>query len=64
MTADDLEKWLKTEQSRGAGHKHGREESTGRPIVETLQTNRPDLSDDDYAPMPKVIGNAKRHPAQ
>ncbi len=68
MTAGDLEKWLKTEQSRGEGHKRGREESTGdssgRRIVEILRTKRADLSDDHYAHMRKVAGYAKRHPAQ
>ena len=68
MTASDLENWLKTEQSRDAGHKRGREECTGHPsgrrIVEVLRTKRANLSDDDYAHMRKVVGYAKRDPAQ
>lgn len=67
MAASDLEKWLKTEQSREAGHQRGREESTGdssgRRIVEILRTKRADLSD-EYAHVPKMVGYAKRHPAQ
>jgi len=54
MTAGLLETWLKTGQSHGVGQ--------ARDFA--IQAGRPQLSDDDYAHMRKVVGNAKRHPAQ
>ncbi len=68
MTGGELEKWLKTDESRGVGQKKDGDESTGhasgRRIVEILHTKRADLSADDYAHMRKVVGYAKRHLAQ
>jgi hypothetical protein len=65
MTATELEKWLKTDESEGVGQKSGDEESTGhasgRHIVEILKSKKSELTDDDYAHMRKVIGYAKRH---
>ncbi|OBK15722.1 DUF3140 domain-containing protein [Mycobacterium asiaticum] len=65
MTAREIEKWLKTEQSQSVGQKQGGEESTGhasgRRIVAILRSKRADLDDDDYAHMRKVVGYAKRH---
>lgn len=65
MTAAELEKWLKTDQSRQVGQKSGDKESTGhssgRRIVSILRGKKSDLTDDDYAHMRKVIGYAKRH---
>jgi Protein of unknown function (DUF3140) len=67
MTARELEKWLQTEQSC-VGQKRGKVEATGhasgRRIVDILRSKRADLSEDDYAHMRKVIGDAKRHLAQ
>lgn len=65
MTARELEKWLKTEQSQSVGQKRGGNESTGhasgRRIVTILRAKRADLDDDDYAHMRKVVGYARRH---
>ena len=69
MTADELEKWLATDESQEVGQKSGGSaESTGhesgRRIVELLRTKTADLTDDDYAHMRKVRGYVQRHLAQ
>ncbi|HEY1840096.1 MAG TPA: DUF3140 domain-containing protein [Mycobacterium sp.] len=68
MTASELEKWLKTDQSKQVGQKSGGKESTGhesgRRIIAILGAQKNDLTDGDYAHMRKVVGYAKRHLAQ
>lgn len=68
MTAGELEKWLATQESKKAGQKEGKGESTGhasgRRIVDLLRAKKSELTDDDYAHMRKVIGYAHRHLAQ
>ena len=68
MTRSELEKWLDTEESNDVGQKSGGGESTGhksgRRIVKILDTNKGDLTDDDYDHMGKVVGYIKRHKAQ
>ena len=68
MTPSELERWLKSDESKEVGQKSGNGESTGhasgRRIIELLGTKKDDLSDDDYAHMRKVVGYAKRHLAQ
>ena len=68
MTAGELDKWLKTDESQGVGQKSGDKESTGhesgRRIVDILKAKNDDLGDDDYAHMRKVVGYVKRHLAQ
>ncbi|BCI53200.1 DNA-binding protein [Mycolicibacterium litorale] len=68
MTAGELEKWLKTDESRSVGQKTDGGEATGhasgRRIVDLLHTKRADLGDDDLAHMRKVVGYVKRHLAQ
>ena len=69
MTAGELEKWLRTDESRAVGQKTGGSgESTGhesgRRIVELLRTRKDDLTDDDLAHMRKVHGYVQRHLAQ
>jgi DNA topoisomerase VI subunit B len=69
MTAKQIERWLDTDESREVGQKKGgSKESTGhemgRRIVTLLNTNKGDLSEDDYAAMRKVVGYVKRHRAQ
>ncbi|MGI5359506.1 DUF3140 domain-containing protein [Streptomyces sp. CA-252508] len=68
MTAGELEKWLKTEESRGAGQSDGSGESvghaSGRRIVDLLRTRKADLTDDDVAHMRKVVGYVHRHVSQ
>ncbi|MFD2572941.1 DUF3140 domain-containing protein [Spirosoma soli] len=69
MSASQLEKWLKTEESKSVGQKKdGATESTGHKsgekIIEILGKKAGDLSDDDYAHMRKVISYVRRHSAQ
>jgi hypothetical protein len=68
MTANELEKWLGTEESKSVGQKSGSSESTGhesgRRIIKILKAKQSDLSESDYAHMRKVVGYTKRHLAQ
>ncbi len=69
MTAAELEKWLKTEESRAVGQKSGEgAESTGhesgRHIIEILHKKQADLTDADFAQMHRVISYVRRHRAQ
>ncbi|MFI9449833.1 DUF3140 domain-containing protein [Amycolatopsis sp. NPDC052450] len=68
MTAGELEKWLKTDESREAGqHKNGGESvghESGRRIVTILRTKKADLSEEDEKHMRKVVGYVHRHLAQ
>ncbi len=65
MTASELEKWLKTDESKEVGQKSGGKESTGhasgRHIIAILKSKESELTKDDYAHMRKVVGYAKRH---
>ncbi|MFE9773741.1 DUF3140 domain-containing protein [Streptomyces sp. NPDC005931] len=67
MTPGELEKWLRTEESKSAGQSDGGESvghASGRRIVELLHTKASDLGDDDIAHMRKVVGYVRRHLAQ
>ena len=69
MSASQLEKWLKTEESQSVGQKKdGDDESTGHKsgekIISILGKKNADLSDEDFAHMRKVISYVKRHSAQ
>ncbi|MEV4570213.1 DUF3140 domain-containing protein [Nonomuraea sp. NPDC049419] len=68
MTAKELEHWLDSDDSKAVGQKDGGGESTGhesgRRIVQLLRAKKPDLTDDDYAHMRKVVGYVHRHLAQ
>jgi uncharacterized protein DUF3140 len=71
MAPTEIEKWLKTAQSRAVGFK-GKDGSaresvghaSGRRIVKILRTKNADLEPEDYAHMRKVIGYIRRHSAQ
>lgn len=71
MAPAELEKWLKTEESRKVGYK-GKDgtasesvgHASGRRIVRILRKTKDELTDDDYAHMRKVVGYVKRHSAQ
>ena len=71
MTADELEAWLETEESRRVGWK-GTDGSaaesvghaSGRRTAEILRKGNDALTPDDYAHMRKVIGFVRRHSAQ
>jgi hypothetical protein len=69
MSADEIEAWLRTEESRSVGwHHEGENESvghqSGRRIAELLRTDSRDYDEDDLAHMRKVIGYVHRHMAQ
>lgn len=69
MTANEIQAWLKTDESRAVGFKpRGATESvghaSGRRIAAILATPKDDLSGSDYAHMRKVIGYIRRHCAQ
>ena len=71
MSAAELSKWLKTDESRKVGFKGAdgsADESvghaSGRRIIKLLDTANADFTDDDYAHMRKVVGYVRRHLAQ
>ena len=68
MTPKELAEWLETDESKSVGDSNGDEESTGhesgRKILKIKDTNKGDLSDDDWDHMAKVVGYIKRHGAQ
>ena len=68
MTAQELEEWLETDESKSVGQSDGRGESkgheSGRRIVEILQKNKSDYTDDDIGHMRRVVSYVRRHQAQ
>ena len=68
MTAKELEEWLETDESKSVGQSDGRGESkgheSGRRIVEILQKNKSDYTDDDIGHMRRVVSYVRRHQAQ
>ncbi len=68
MSASQLEKWLKTEESKNTGWDSGDGEAIGhkmgKHIVDILGKKKTDLTDDDYTHMHKVYSYISRHKAQ
>ena len=76
MTAGELSRWLKSDESTSVGVTSGgqKKSSSGGPesvghdsgekIVTILHKKKSDLTDDDLAHMRKVAGYVKRHRAQ
>jgi hypothetical protein len=69
MDAAELEEWLSTDESRSGGFRRlGSDESvghaSGRRIAAILRTPEPELGDEDYRHMRRVIGFIRRHRAQ
>ena len=69
MAPAELEKWLKSADSKKVGFKRdGTGESighaSGKRIVKILRAPNDALDDDDFAHMRKVVGYVKRHSAQ
>ncbi|GAB3774444.1 DUF3140 domain-containing protein [Spirosoma horti] len=69
MSASQLGKWLKTDESKSVGQtKDGDSESighqSGHRIIDILNKKASDLSDSDFAHMEKVVSYVKRHMAQ
>jgi hypothetical protein len=68
MTAAELERWLKTDESKSVGWDSGDGESighkSGEHIIKILHKKKDDLNAADYKHMQKVHGYVKRHMAQ
>ena len=68
MTADELEAWLATPESRRVGFKRDCGESvghaSGRRIVAILRTAPGGLDEHELAHMRKTVGFIRRHRAQ
>ena len=68
MTANELEDFLGTDESKSVGDKGSGGESTGhqsgRRIVKILRAKKGNLTEDDAAHMRKVVGYVHRHLAQ
>jgi hypothetical protein len=68
MSADEIEAWLDTPESRRVGQKKEGGESVGhaagRRLVLILRTPEPELTGADWAHMRKVAGFVARHRAQ
>lgn len=68
MTAAELERWLKTDESKAVGQDSGDGSSighhSGEHIVRILHKKQADLTPDDEAHLPKVNSYIARHSAQ
>ncbi|MBO2007748.1 DUF3140 domain-containing protein [Hymenobacter negativus] len=68
MTAAELEKWLKTDESKSVGQDSGDGSSighhSGEHIVRILHKKQADLTPDDEAHLHKVHSYVSRHLAQ
>lgn len=68
MTASEIEKWLKTEESGAVGQDSGDGTSighkSGEHIIRILHKKKADLTADDEAHMHKVHSYISRHLAQ
>ena len=68
MTAEELESWLDTDESKEVGQKEGDEESighkSGKRIIQLLQKKQDEYTDDDLSHMKKVVSYVHRHLAQ
>ena len=67
MAPQELEDWLKTDESKSVGDSDSGESTghkSGRRIVDIKRKKKADLTDDDYEWMNKVVGYIKRHCAQ
>lgn len=69
MTPSELEKWLKTDESKDVGYKDDDSSESvghesGRKIIKILHKKKADLTNQDYTHMRKVVGYVHRHTAQ
>ncbi len=68
MTRKELEDWLGTDESKSVGQSDGGGESkgheSGRKIVELLEKNKSDYTEEDLEHMKRVNGYVKRHLGQ
>ena len=67
MTPKELESWLDTDESKSVGDSDSGESTgheSGRKILKIKDTNKDDLSDDQWDWMQKTVGYINRHCAQ
>jgi hypothetical protein len=68
MTAHEIENWLENDESKSVGWENDSGEIIGRQsgkhIVEILQKNKADYTEDDYRRIKKVVSYVHRHAAQ
>ena len=68
MSSKELEEWLETDESKEVGQKDGGSESkgheSGRKIVEILEKDRSNYTDEDIDHMRRVVSYIHRHQAQ
>ncbi len=68
MDADELKEWLETDESKSVGQSDNGGESkgheSGRRIVEILEKDKSDYSDEDIDQMRRVVSYVHRHQAQ
>jgi hypothetical protein len=68
MSGREPEEWLQTQESREVGQKDGGSESrgheSGRRIVEILEKDREDYTEDDVSHWRDVVGYVHCHQAQ
>lgn len=68
MTAKEIEDWLDTEESKSVGQKDDDGEIKGRKsgkhIIEILNKNQSDYTEEDFERMKKVVSYVHRHSAQ
>jgi hypothetical protein len=68
MSPQQLEQWLDTEDSKKVGQKDGDDESighrSGKYIIELLNKQSSEYTDDDISHMRKVISYMRRHSSQ
>ena len=68
MTPKELEDWLETEESKSVGQKDDDGEAighkSGKKIIELLNSDRDDYTEDDFSHMKKVVSYVHRHSAQ
>ena len=66
MSGRELEEWLQTQESREVGQKDGGSESrgheSGRRIVEILEKDREDYTEDDVSHRRDVVGYVHQPP--
>src|ERR671916_2915068 len=68
MSRKELEDWLDTDESKSVGQSDDGGESkgheSGRRIVQILEKDEPDYTDDDIEHMRRVVSYVHRHQAQ
>jgi hypothetical protein len=67
MSPKELEDWLQTDESKSVGQSDGGESKgheSGRKIVQILEKNKSNYTDDDIDHMRRVVSYVHRHQSQ